>query len=172
MNGLLKIAKLVGVNIGEVSVQTQEDIETILRNHQKYDDYKEVLDFVQASGRKSIAEFMFKAQKVVVAYVKAQPFYEAVQTQLLKQQLLDLRKTLQFQQVNAYATHDNDGKTFVSFDIQAANFSCVKLISNGAITGTWPEFFKKILPNDTRSNSKRNMEKQTAGLTLDIPLCL
>jgi len=86
--------------------------------------------------------------------------------------MIDIRKTLRFNQIKAYCLDENDGKTYVSFDIQSANFTSLKLISGGKLTGMWTEFLKGLVPNDVRSASKKNVEMNVAGLTVEIPNCL
>lgn len=165
-----KISKLVGVTLPE---KEDLDYEQILKNRQKWGDYCEIVQFTLQSGRRSIVEFMHKVKKVVDNYINKSPFYKEVNEKDLKQYAIDIRKNLRFKQVKSYALDRNDGKWFISFDIKSANYTSLQLISKGILDQfTWPQFLRSLVPNDVRSDSKKNVEHNVAGLTLEIPNCL
>ena len=130
------------------------------------------------TNRKDISEFIFKAQKTIATHIKEQSYYKNLDTNKLKEEYAILQKETICNRVKSYAISDNDGKYFLSIDIETANFTVLKEISNYHeqeyidIDMTWPDYFKQLVPNDCRSTSKRNVMKGLAGLSFDIPNCL
>jgi len=169
---VLKIGKLVGITFPEALLSDRQEIRRIISNRGKTDDFMSIVDFMSKSGRNDITDFMFKVKKVVHNYIESLQFYKDADIDKIKQEMIDIRKTLRFNQIKAYCLDENDGKTYVSFDIQSANFTSLKLISGGKLTGMWTEFLKGLVPNDVRSASKRNVEMNINGLTVEIPECL
>jgi hypothetical protein len=169
---VVKIGKLVGITFPDSSLSDRQEISRIIKNRGKTDDFMSIIDFMNASSRDDITDFMFKVKKVVNGYINSLQFYKDADVEKMKQETIDIRKTLKFNQIKAYCIDENDGKTYVSFDIQSANFTSLKLISGGKIIGTWETFLRGLVPNDVRSASKRNVEMNVAGLTVEIPNCL
>lgn len=167
---ITKIAKLIGVSLPEKI--KKEEIEQILKTRGKYEDFVKISTFTTLSGRDDINEFMFKVKKVVETHIKSSSFYKEVVEEEIKKQTNEIRKKLRFNQISSYGIDQNDGKTYLSFDIQSANFTALKLISGGIISETWPEFLKRLFPLDVRSESKKNVELKVAGLSVEVPDCL
>jgi len=166
-----KIGKLVGCKLPETLLSDKSEIERILRNRGKYDDFMSVVEFLQQSQRNDITDFMHKVKKVVHGHIDSSSWYVSVSAELLRREFVEIRNKLRFNQTKSYALDSNSGKTYVSFDIQAANFAALRSMST-TIPSTWEEYLRSLVPNDIRSSSRRNTENGTAGLTVEIPKCL
>jgi hypothetical protein len=170
---LNKIAKLIGCKVPDASEIDKSEFERILRNQGKYEDFMSVVDFLKQSQRNDITDFMHKVKKVVHQHIESSSWYINIEVDLLRQECIEIRAKLHFNQKKAksVALDLNNGKTFISFDIRGANFAALKSIST-TVLSTWEDFLRGLVPNDVRSASKRNIEKGTAGLTVDVPQCL
>lgn len=162
---LIKIGKIVGVRFCNSDLNNRERIKSILVDRNKYSDTIEIIDFMNTTCRKRINIFMFKVKKLITRPILRSDWYN-------NYVVPNTNNTTNNTNCN-YLVSDNHDKQYLSIDVMSANFQALKELSNGKITETtWIEYFKRIVPNDIRSNSKRNIENGIAGVPIKIPECI
>lgn len=172
---LLRITKLVGVTLAQVT--DRKEVEDNLKIRGKYNDVLSIIDFMNLTKRTDITDFMFKVKKTVFAYINSQIYYSELDIQKVKDEIIELEKVLIFNKGKSYTISENDGKTFLSLDIESANFTALKEMSQSNpgqidIDMTWPCYLKTLIPNDYRSASRKNVEQGLANLSFEIPDCI
>lgn len=165
------LGKIVGINFPESSLSDKNDIIKIIKNRGKYNDFMSLVNFMNKSHRNNIIELLQKVKRTIESYIQSLQFYKDINVDDIKNKTLDIKDKLKFNKKTAYLLDINDSNKYLSFDIQSANYTSLKIISNGQITETWDEFFRRLVPNDVRTASKRNIEANIVGLTVDIPNC-
>jgi len=176
---LIKIGKFLGISLSFREPKTRDEIEEIIKLRGKYDDFCQIINFLNKTKRNDPNSFMFKVKKIVGNHINSQSFYKDCDIKELKSKVNKLKGTLKYNKSTSYAISENDGKSYLSIDIRSANFTSLKRLSTQSKHSfetiqvkTWSDYLRSLIPNDTRSNSKRNQENGTAGLVFEIPNCI
>lgn len=160
---LIRLAEIFGIKIPDSVSVDQEKVIEIFKLHNRHDDYLEMIVFMKKADRENLNPFLFKIQKIITQYITTQPWYINVDIQVLQTETKQLIDSLKYNQIKYYADDRNDGKSFLSLDIKAANFMALKKIAGDNVkTDSWSEFFKSLIPNDTRGT----------GEVTSIPQCI
>lgn len=168
---IIGIGKIVGIHFPESSLSDKNKVMKIIKNREKYNDFMSIVDFMNKSHRNNIIELLQKTKRIIESYIQSLQFYKDINVDDIRNKTADIKDKLKFNKKTAYLLDINDNNKYISVDIQSANFTSLKIISNGQITDTWDEFFRRLVPNDVRTASKRNIEANIVGLTIDIPKC-
>ncbi len=171
---LIKMGKMVGVSFSYDQIENQE-IESILKLRGKYEDFMAILDFLNLTCRSNINHFIFKVKKIIGNHIKSKEYYQEVDIDDVVSKIKIIKESTEgkYNHVRSYCIGPNEGKRFLSIDIRTANFTVLKKISGGEILETaWSDYFRKLVPNDIRTNRKRNIENNVAGIPFDIPSCI
>ena len=173
---LKRILEVLGIKLLDFQLSDRNQIVDIIQVRGKYHDLISILNFMNETKRTDITDFMFKVQKTVTQHINSQQYYKDVNIEKIKEATIDLQKSLKYNKVKTFYIHHYDQKMFLSIDIESANFTVLKEISQGHkdqmdMSMTWPTYFKQLIPNDCRSASKKNIEQNIANLSFDIPNC-
>ena len=155
---LIKMGKMVGVSFSYDQIENQE-IESILKLRGKYEDFMAILDFLNLTCRSNINHFIFKVKKIIGNHIKSKEYYQEVDIDDVVSKIKIIKESTEgkYNHVRSYCIGPNEGKRFLSIDIRTANFTVLKKISGGEILVTaWSDYFRKLVPNDIRTNRKRN----------------
>jgi hypothetical protein len=163
---LVKIGKILGIPLSFRKPKTTQEIEEILKLHNKYKDFCNIIDFLNKTKRENISSFMFKIKNIVQNHIESQSFYKNVTTKKIQSRDFETK-------VKSFYIDSSDQKYFLSIDIKTANFTCLKrLARKEIIQEKWSDYLRFLVPNDERSNSKYNQESGTAGIIFEIPSCI
>lgn len=161
---LIRLAEIFGVKVPPVGpANTGQRIIELFKLHGVYNDYLEMLVFIEKANRSDLNPFLFKIQRAVTQYIAKQPSYVNIDTTTLETETKALRSRLQYNNMKYYACDANDGKSYLSMDIRSANFTMLRRLLRGSVVAdNWPDFLRSLVPNDTRGSGEVTM----------IPACI
>ena len=163
-----QIGKIVGISLAFIK---RENIKHALILRDKYDDFIEIINFINNSGRNNINPFLHKVKKEINK-IKSKKWYKNIDMEKITSKRAELIK-LKTNTVKNYSNWGHDMKYFLSIDIRSANYTVLKEISNGEIQDdTWSDYLKRIYPNDTRTERSKNINEGKNGLVTKIPDCI
>lgn len=169
---LYNIGKILGIKIDKNEKDTDKMIE-FFKTLDKYNEYLEILSFLKLSGRNNLTHFMFKVKKVITDEISNKDYYKNIDTNEFKKEINQIKNSLKYNPMKDCYSDVNDSKKFISLDIKSANFTSLKLISNGQIIlEKWSDYFKYVVPNDIRSDRMSNKNNMVSGVITVIPDCI
>lgn len=139
------IGKIIGVKFYDLA-----QIDNVLTLHKKNNEFRNVADFMYATGRTNIGPLLNHFKKVIQAKCEALPGYISWDVSNFDSEINRLKKLCPH--ANAYAIKANSGKNFLSFNIRSANFTALKAC--GLEATSWEAFFRSMFPKDPDSPSQ------------------
>ena len=169
-----KIGKILDINLHFNENPDVEKLKNILTIYKKYDDFMEILNFLNKTERKNINQFIFKIQKLVTNYINSNKLMNNFDFDKVQKETNEIKSIINYKKLKNYKKYGEVHSNFrVEIDMESANFTSLKIVSKEKINKdeNWEMFLRKIVPYDIRSDNNKNKVNEIVGTVTPIPDC-